>query len=93
MTVPSGQNSPPLPPHPLPLRVIQRLQRRLCPTRAAALVSVGLMDTIGPPSTVFGAFNALGSTDKTICEYAFNDHEGGVGFQEREQAAWLAGRL
>ncbi len=63
------------------------------PTHAAALVSVGLMDTICPPSTVFGAFNALGSTDKTICEYAFNDHEGGGGFQEREQAAWLVGRV
>ena len=62
-------------------------------TRAAALVSVGLMDTICPPSTVFGAFNALGSADKTIREYAFNDHEGGGGFQEREQAAWLARRL
>ena len=62
-------------------------------TRAAALVSVGLMDTICPPSTVFGAFNALASTDKEIREYAFNDHEGGGGFQEREQAAWLGGRL
>ena len=51
------------------------------------------MDTICPPSTVFGAFNALGSTDKEIREYAFNDHEGGGGFQEREQAAWLEGRL
>jgi len=58
-------------------------------TQAAALVSVGLMDTICPPSTVFAAFNALGSSDKEIREYAFNDHEGGGGFQEREQAAWL----
>ena len=62
-------------------------------TRAAALVSVGLMDTICPPSTVFGAFNALASQDKELREWAFNDHEGGGGFQEREQVAWLAGRL
>ena len=61
--------------------------------QAAALVSVGLMDTICPPSTVFGAFNALGSQDKQMREWAFNDHEGGGGFQEREQAAWLAGRV
>lgn len=62
-------------------------------TRAAALVSVGLMDTICPPSTVYAAFNALAGADKEIREYAFNDHEGGGAFQEREQRAWLANRL
>jgi cephalosporin-C deacetylase len=61
--------------------------------RAAGLFSVGLMDTICPPSTVFAAFNAWGGTDKDIREWAFNDHEGGGTFQEREQAAWLAGRI
>ena len=61
--------------------------------QAAALVSVGLMDTICPPSTIFGAFNALGSKDKEIREWSFNDHEGGGGFQEREQAVWLASHI
>ncbi len=62
-------------------------------TRAAALVSVGLMDTICPPSNVFAAFNALAGPDKQMREWAFNDHEGGGTYQEREQRAWLAGRL
>jgi len=62
-------------------------------TQAAALISVGLMDTICPPSTVFAAFNALASSNKEIREYAFNDHEGGGGFQEREQAVWLQNHM
>ena len=60
---------------------------------AAALFSVGLMDTICPPSTVFAAFNAFAGTDKQIREYGFNDHEGGGAFQERAQLEWLAGRI
>ena len=61
--------------------------------RAAALFSVAMMDTICPPSTIFAAFNAFAGADKTICEYGFNDHEGGGGFQETAQLAWLAERL
>lgn len=61
--------------------------------KAAALVSVAIMDTVCPPSTIFAAFNALASTDKTLREYGFNDHEGGGAFQERAQLAWLAERL
>ncbi len=60
---------------------------------AAALFSVGLMDTICPPSTIFAAFNAFAGADKQIREYAFNDHEGGAGFQDRAQLDWLTSRL
>lgn len=62
-------------------------------TRSAALYSVGLMDTICPPSTIFGAYNAHAGTDKMICDYAFNDHEGGGAFHERTQLEWLRTRL
>lgn len=62
-------------------------------SKAAALFSVGIMDTICPPSTVYAAFNAFAGTDKAIREYGFNDHEGGGGFQERAQLDWLAERI
>ncbi|WP_281036016.1 MULTISPECIES: acetylxylan esterase [unclassified Mesorhizobium] len=44
------------------------------------------MDEVCPPSTVYGAFNAYDG-EKTIVEYHFNNHEGGQGYQEREQMA------
>lgn len=59
--------------------------------RAPALFSVALMDTICPPSSVFGAFNAYGGP-KEMASYTYNDHEGGGPFQERRQAEWLAER-
>ncbi len=62
-------------------------------SKASALFSVAIMDTVCPPSTIFAAFNALAAPDKTIREYGFNDHEGGGGFQERTQLAWLAERI
>lgn len=58
-------------------------------SKAKALFSVALMDEVCPPSTVYGAFNAYAG-DKTIVEYEFNNHEGGQGYQEREQMAWLS---
>ena len=58
---------------------------------APALFSVGLMDTICPPSSVYGAYHAYGGT-KEMASYTYNDHEGGGPFQERRQVAWLAGR-
>lgn len=58
-----------------------------------ALVSVALMDDICPPSTVYGAFNALRSADKTMLEYEFNNHEGGGAFQEAAQLTWLKARF
>ncbi|MEP7241931.1 MAG: acetylxylan esterase [Devosia sp.] len=61
--------------------------------KAHALFSVALMDTICPPSTVYGAFNAYGGASKKILSYAYNDHEGGGAFQERAQVDWLTGVL
>ena len=58
-------------------------------SKAAALFSVALMDDTCPPSTVYGAFNAYAG-EKTIVEYAFNNHEGGQGYQELKQIEWLS---
>ena len=60
--------------------------------RAPALFSVGLMDTICPPSSVYAAFNAYGG-DKTMERYTFNDHEGGGPAQEAAQLMWAKGRF
>lgn len=59
---------------------------------APALFSVGLMDEICPPSTVYAAFNRYGGP-KEIVEYPFNDHEGGEGFHDVVKLRWLAERL
>lgn len=59
---------------------------------APALFSVGLMDQICPPSTVYAAFNRYAGP-KEIVEYPFNDHEGGQGFHDRAKLSWLAGRF
>ena len=59
---------------------------------APALFSVGLMDEICPPSTVYAAYNAYGGP-KEIREYPFNDHEGGQGFHEVEKFRWLRERF
>jgi cephalosporin-C deacetylase len=63
-------------------------------SRAAtpALFSVGLMDEVCPPSTVYAAFNRYGGP-KEIVEYPFNDHEGGGGFHDVVKMRWLAERL
>ena len=61
--------------------------------KAPTLVSVAMMDTICPPSTVYAAFNALASSDKTLADYGFNDHEGGGTHQQRVQLDWLAKRF
>lgn len=60
--------------------------------KAPALFSVGLMDEICPPSTVYAAFNAYGGP-KEIREYPYNDHEGGQAFQEVAKLGWLRERL
>lgn len=44
--------------------------------KAPCLYSVGLMDTICPPSSVYAAYNQL-TTEKQIAIYRFNNHEGG----------------
>jgi cephalosporin-C deacetylase len=59
---------------------------------APALFSVGLMDQITPPSTVYAAYNWYGGP-KEIREYPFNDHEGGGGFHDIEKMRWLRDHL
>ena len=44
--------------------------------KAKALISVGLMDEICPPSTVYAAYNHYAG-DKEISVYEYNHHEGG----------------
>ncbi|WP_144793692.1 acetylxylan esterase [Microbacterium paludicola] len=59
---------------------------------APALFSVALMDPVCPPSTVYAARNHWGGS-ADIVEYAFNEHEGGLGLQWQKQAAFLAEQL
>lgn len=56
--------------------------------KAPALFSVGIMDTICPPSTVYAAYNAYAGA-KEMARYTFNDHEGGGPFQLERQREWL----
>jgi cephalosporin-C deacetylase len=58
---------------------------------APALFSVAHMDQTCPPSTVYAAFNSYGGQPKEICDYQFNDHEGGQIWQKVRQLSWLAG--
>lgn len=55
---------------------------------APALFSVGMMDTICPPSTVFAAYNAYGGP-KEIIEYAYNEHDGGGELHQVAKVEWL----
>jgi cephalosporin-C deacetylase len=61
---------------------------------APALFSVGLMDPICPPSTVYAAYNhygeRAGGVARSIEVYEFNEHEGGGGHQFARQLPWLA---
>jgi cephalosporin-C deacetylase len=59
---------------------------------APALFSVGLLDPVCPPSTVFAAHNHW-AADAEIEVYPFNEHEGGQGHHFVRQAAWLSRRL
>jgi cephalosporin-C deacetylase len=54
-----------------------------------ALFSVGLMDLICPPSTVFAAYNHFAGP-KGIRIYQYNEHEGGENFQTVEKIKFLA---
>jgi cephalosporin-C deacetylase len=56
--------------------------------RVPALFSVGLMDPVCPPSTVFGAYNTYAGA-KAIHRYPYNGHEGGQAFQDRVELRWL----
>lgn len=56
--------------------------------RADALFSVALMDTICPPSTVYGAFNRL-SGHHEMRIYPYNEHEGGQLHHQREMLVFV----
>ncbi len=58
--------------------------------KAQALFSVGLMDTICPPSTVFAAYNHFAGP-KDIRVWTYNNHEGGEELQLWEQVKFLTG--
>ena len=47
------------------------------------LFSVGLMDTICPPSTVYAAYNHYAGP-KEMVVYPYNGHENGGPFQDAE---------
>jgi len=55
---------------------------------APAIFSVGLMDQVCPPSTVYAAYNAYAGP-KQIEEYPYNDHEGGAAHHQAVTLAWL----
>ncbi|ROQ76892.1 acetylxylan esterase [Streptomyces sp. NBC_01260] len=55
---------------------------------APALFSIAMMDEICPPSTCFSAYNNYAGP-KDVRIYAFNGHEGGAEYQQREQLAWV----
>lgn len=55
---------------------------------APALFSVGLMDPVCPPSTVYAAYNRYGGP-RDMRVWEFGDHGGGYGSQGPEQLRWL----
>jgi cephalosporin-C deacetylase len=59
---------------------------------APSLFSVGLLDPVCPPSTVFAAHNHY-AAESEIEVYPFNEHEGGQGVHWMRQAEWLQRRL
>ena len=56
--------------------------------KAKALFSVGLMDILCPPSTVFSAYNNYAG-EKSIEVYTFNGHEGGDNEQSDKKLDFL----
>ena len=60
--------------------------------KAEALFSVGLMDIICPPSTVFAAYNHY-SGPKQIRIWPFNGHEGGESYQGLEKLKFANERI
>jgi cephalosporin-C deacetylase len=56
--------------------------------QAQALFSVGLMDTICPPSTVYAAYNHYAGP-KDIMAYTYNNHEGGGSHHSLEKIRFL----
>ena len=60
--------------------------------RAQTLFSVGLMDAVCPPSTIFAAYNRI-SAEKDIRVYDYNEHEGGGPFQTIERLRFIKQHL
>lgn len=58
--------------------------------QARTLFSVGLMDEICPPSTVYAAYNYL-QTPKQIEVWEFNHHEGGESYQTEAKLKFARG--
>lgn len=56
---------------------------------AQALFSVGLMDDICPPSTVYAAYNHYNG-QKQIRIWEYNNHEGGGSYQDLEKVRFLS---
>jgi cephalosporin-C deacetylase len=56
--------------------------------RAPALFSVGLMDEVCPPSTVYAAYNHYAGS-KQLDVWEFNAHEGGGSYQVESKLRWL----
>lgn len=56
--------------------------------QAPALFSVGLMDEVCPPSTVFAAYNHYAGP-KQIEVFPYNNHEGGESFHQLAQVRYL----
>jgi cephalosporin-C deacetylase len=56
--------------------------------KAKTLFSVGLMDQICPPSTVYAAYNHWAG-EKEIKVYTYNGHEGGQSFHNVEKLRFL----
>lgn len=55
---------------------------------APAHFSVGLMDAVCPPSTIYAAYNNY-AAEKSITVFPFNGHDGGGAFGVREKIFWL----
>ena len=56
--------------------------------RCPALYTVGLMDAVCPPSTVYAAYNRRPGP-KELLVWPYNGHEGGATFQPPESLRWL----
>ncbi len=56
--------------------------------KAPSLFSVGLMDKICPPSTVYAAFNYYAGP-KQMTVWEFNNHEGGGSYQAKDKLDFL----
>lgn len=55
---------------------------------APAQFSVGLMDTVCPPSTIYAAYNVY-AAEKHMHIFPFNGHDGGGGFGQQARIDWL----